>query len=235
MAVIDLLFAVAAGVLTVASPCVLPMLPILFGTSLGSESRVRPLFIAAGFTLSFSALALGFGLFSNLLGLSPERARVAAVASLLIFGVLMLWPRPFEWLTSHLGGGLNRIGAVGNRGGSGLAGGLLLGMSLGVVWTPCAGPVLGSILTLIATAQHLHWAAVLLLCYAAGASIPMLAVAYGGQYASTRVRRLAPHARTLQRGFGVVVILIAAAIYWQYDASVAGWLSRFYPRIGVSL
>ena len=115
------------------------------------------------------------------------------------------------------------------------AGGFVLGLTLGVVWTPCAGPVLGSILTLIATSQHLTHAGLLLLVYAIGAGVPMLAIAYGGQYASVRVRGLASHAHRIQQGFGVVVILIAGALYFQFDTLVTVWLSRFYPGGQVGL
>ena len=234
MSAVDVPLAFAAGVLTVASPCVLPMLPILFGASVADGGgRDRPLFIALGFTLSFAAVALGFGLFSNLLGLSPENLRSAAVALLLGFGALMLWPAPFEWASARLGSVINRAGRFGERGGAGRLGGFLLGASLGVVWTPCAGPVLGSILTLVATSQHLRWAAALLVCYAAGASIPMLGVAYGGQVAARRVRRIAPYSGALQRGFGAAVIATALAIHWQWDTSISLWLSSFYPRLGV--
>ncbi|WP_457831760.1 cytochrome c biogenesis CcdA family protein, partial [Staphylococcus aureus] len=86
-------------------------------------------------------------------------------------------------------GVVNRADAVGRRAGSGNWGGFVLGMTLGVVWTPCAGPVLGSILTLVATSSELAKSALLLFVYALGAGVPMLAIAYGGQYVTTRVRR----------------------------------------------
>ena len=70
-------------------------------------------------------------------------------------------------------------------------GGFLLGTTLGLVWTPCAGPVLGSILTVVATSKDTAWASTLLVVYAIGAAIPMLAIAYGGQAVTTRVRSIA--------------------------------------------
>ncbi|HZJ17497.1 MAG TPA: cytochrome c biogenesis protein CcdA, partial [Chthoniobacteraceae bacterium] len=98
------------------------------------------------------------------------------------------------------------------------------------LWTPCAGPVLGSILTLIATATDLAWAAVLLGCYALGAAIPMLAIGYGGRYAATRIRRIAPYAAGMQRAFGVLVIAIAVATAFQLDTPVVAWISNFLPE-----
>jgi cytochrome c-type biogenesis protein len=227
---LDIVFALIAGVLTIAAPCVLPMLPLLLGVSVGQTSRTRPLFITLGFILSFATFAFVFGVFSDLLGLSADTLRDAAVVLLLIFGLLMVWPRPFEWLSMQLNPLVDRFGGAASRAGSGNMGGFVLGLTLGVVWTPCAGPVLGSILTLIATSQRLPHAALLLLVYAIGAGIPMLGIAYGGQYATTHIRRFARYAHRVQQGFGIAVISIAIAIYFQYDSLITVWLSQFYPN-----
>jgi cytochrome c biogenesis protein CcdA len=229
------LLAFLAGLLTIASPCVLPMLPVVLGTSIGQRDRSRPVFIALGFSLAFTAAAFLFTAFSHVLGLSQDSLRQAAIVMLLVFGTLMIWPRPFEWLSVRMNGLLNRINAVGDRAGSGKLGGLVLGLTLGAVWTPCAGPVLGSILTLVATAPDAPQAALLLGCYSLGAALPMLGIAYGGQYASVRVRQFARQAHRLQQGFGVVVILTAVAMQLQYDSVIAVWLSGFYPSLQTGL
>jgi len=103
------------------------------------------------------------------------------------------------------------------------------------VWTPCAGPVLGSILTLIATAPDLSWGAVLLAAYAVGAALPMLAIGYGGRAISERVRSIAPISHRLQQGFGVLVIAFAAATLFDYDTAITAWLSHFYPNGNIGL
>ncbi len=217
--------ALMAGMLTIAAPCILPMLPILLGASIGQTSRARPALIALGFTLAFSACALAFGLFSQSLGLSQQSVRDTAVGLLLLFGIVMVWKRPFDWLMQRLSGVINVAHAVGQRAPPGKMGGLVLGMTLGVVWTPCAGPVLGAILTLVAAEQELGRAAALLLTYSAGAGIPMLLIGYGGQHLSTRVRLLVPYAQRLQQLFGLLIIMTAAAMYFQYDAIITLWLS----------
>ncbi len=232
---VQIALAFLAGVLTVAAPCILPMLPVLLGASLGQTSRTRPLYIALGFVVTFSIVAMVFGAFADVLGLSPDQLRLAATIMLGVFGILMIWPRPYELLTQRLNNVVNRAHLIGSRAGADNLGGFVLGMTLGVVWTPCAGPVLGSILTLVATSQHLAWAALLLICYAIGSGVPMLAIAYGGQYVSTRVRRFARYAGRVQQGFGVVVLLIAVALYYQYDTVITVWLSNFYPNGQVGL
>ena len=88
---------------------------------------------------------------------------------------------------------------------------------------------------MIATAPHIEWGALLLMVYAVGAAVPMLAIAYGGQFATTRVRSLARFSHRLQQGFGVLVMVFALAMYLQYDVLITAWLSQFYPagQIGI--
>jgi cytochrome c biogenesis protein CcdA len=222
---VELPLAFSAGLLTVAAPCILPMLPILLGAAVREGGRLRPACIVLGFIAAFSGIAFVFGSVSSAIGLSAETLRNGAILMLLVFGALMVWPRPFQLLGVRMGGLLNRIDRVASRAGPGNLGGLVLGASMGAVWTPCAGPALGSILALVAAAKDPGGAALLLLSYAAGAGIPMLAIAYGGQYAAARVRRIAPHSYKIQQTFGVLIVLTAAAMYFQYDTLVTVWLS----------
>ncbi|UPK36186.1 cytochrome c biogenesis protein CcdA [Bradyrhizobium sp. 186] len=234
---LELTFALLAGVLTIAAPCTLPMLPILLGASIGRAGHLRPAMIALGFVISFSATALLLGAITRLFDFDPNVLRSAASLLLLGFGLLMLWPAPFEWLSIRLNGWLDlgNSSATQRDGALGGLGGLALGTTLGLVWTPCAGPVLGSILTLVATSKSLSWAGTLLVAYAIGAAIPMLAIAYGGQAATTRVRSLARISPRLQQGFGVVVIAFAVAAYFQYDTLIVAWLTGFYPTGQIGL
>jgi len=111
----------------------------------------------------------------------------------------------------------------------------VLGTTLGLVWTPCAGPVLGAILSAVATSPDHKRAALLLVTYSIGAALPMLTIAYGGQVISAKLRRIAPYAGRLQQGFGVIVIAFAASALLQYDAVALAWLGQFFPdgRIGL--
>jgi cytochrome c-type biogenesis protein len=226
---IEIVLAFAAGLLTAGAPCILPLLPILLGVSVGQQGRWRPLFIVTGFVIAFSGFALLFGTFPTVLGLSHDTLRKTSIVLLGGFGALMLWPQPYEWLAAQLNGLLSLADGAVRAAGSGNAGGLVLGLTLGVLWTPCAGPVLGSILTLIATSENLAHAGLLLFVYAVGAAIPILFIAYGGQYATTQMRRLAPYTPALQRSFGAAVLLVALALYTQYDIIITVWLSDFYP------
>jgi cytochrome c biogenesis protein CcdA len=231
----DLVLALAAGMVTVAAPCTLPMLPILLGASVGQTGSARPALIALGFVLSFSTIALFLSAVTRVFDFDPEALRSAAAFLLLGFGLLMIWPALFERLSVRVSGLFN--GKPGVMGGShqGNIGGFVLGTTLGVVWTPCAGPVLGSILTVIATSKDTRWASALLVLYAIGAAVPMLAISYGGQAMTTRVRGIARISPRLQQGFGFVVIAFAIASYFQYDTLIVSWLTSFYPNGQIGL
>src|SRR5271155_2069572 len=203
---LTVIFALLAGTLTVAAPCTLPVLPILLGASVAQTSNARPVFIAVGFVTSFSVVVITFGAITQILGVDQDTLRAIAVPILLGFGLLLLWPRPFEWLVAHARGLIDRPDQPTGRTYAGNIGGFILGTTLGLVWTPCAGPVLGSILTVIAASRNTAWASLLLVVYAIGAAIPMLAIAYGGQAVTTRVRSISRLSPQLQKGFGIVVI-----------------------------
>jgi cytochrome c biogenesis protein CcdA len=230
---LNLVLALLAGVVTIAAPCTLPMLPILLGASVGQTGKLRPALIALGFVISFSAVALLLSAINRIFDFDPNVLRSAAAILLLGFGLLMIWPAPFEWLSIRINGIAGSAGNAASRQGN--IGGFVLGTTLGLVWTPCAGPVLGSILTVVATSKDAAWASTLLVVYAIGAAIPMLAIAYGGQAVTSRVRSIARISPKLQQGFGVVVIAFSVASYFQYDTLIVAWLTAFYPQGQIGL
>jgi cytochrome c biogenesis protein CcdA len=231
----NLVLALLAGVVTIAAPCTLPVLPILLGASVGHTSKVRPAMIALGFVMSFSAVALLLSAITRIFDFDPNVLRTGAAVLLLGFGLLMIWPTPFEWLAVRIGGLTNSSSTSSTASRQGNIGGFVLGTTLGLVWTPCAGPVLGSILTIVATSKDSAWASLLLVVYAIGAAIPMLAIAYGGQAVTTRVRSIARISPRLQQGFGAIVIAFAIASYFQYDTLIVAWLTGFYPNGQIGL
>ena len=114
-----------------------------------------------------------------------------------------------------------------------------MGMTLGLVWTPCAGPILASILTVVATSPAFQRGALLLLTYSVGAALPMLAIAYGGQIVTTRIGSLARVSHRLQQGFGLIIIAFAveeivAAVAEELIAAT-GRLSSVGSKIAVEI
>lgn len=229
---VSLGFAFLAGIFTIGAPCILPMLPILLGASIGRRSLWRPLFIVLGFIMTFSAVTLIFSAVTRLVGLSALDLRYLAAVLLGLFGIAMLWPKPFEALTSRITGllptpaGTERPGHLGA---------FVLGAGLGLVWAPCAGPVLASILIFVATSPDWQSAGLLLLVYSLGAGIPMLLIAYGGQFISQRVRVISRYSTQMQRVFGVIVIATALVIGLGYDTQIIAQFSKLYPEGRVGL
>ncbi|HKB20740.1 MAG TPA: cytochrome c biogenesis protein DipZ [Gaiellaceae bacterium] len=196
----------AAGFITAISPCVLPVLPIVFAGG-ATGGRRKPFAIIAGLVLSFSAFTL-FGVWLlRKLGLPEDFLRNLAIGLLFLVAATLLFPkveeivqRPFLRLTRRPSGDLG--------------GGLLLGASLGLVFVPCAGPVLAAITVVGATQDVGFRAIVLTLAYALGAAIPMLLVAIGGRAGMNALR---PHAHRIRQALGIVVALTALAIAFNVD------------------
>jgi cytochrome c biogenesis protein CcdA/thiol-disulfide isomerase/thioredoxin len=196
----------AAGFITAISPCVLPVLPIIFAGG-ATGGRRKPFAIIAGLVLSFTAFTL-FGVWLlKRLELPEDLLRDIAIALLFLVAATLLFPKveelvqkPFLRLT--------------RKPGSDLGGGFLLGASLGLVFVPCAGPVLAAITVVGATQDVGARAVVLTFAYAVGAAIPMLLVAFGGRSAMNALR---PHAHRIRQGLGVVVGLTALAIALNVD------------------
>jgi len=230
---LQLLLAILAGILTVGAPCILPVLPIILGASIGQQSRTRPLFIALGFIVTFAVLGLTLSVIVTRFMLPPDTLRDIAIVALALFGFFLIWPTLFEKLTVRMSGAINRANQISRQAGAGNKGGFVLGIMLGLIWTPCAGPILGAILTLIATQTDIARSAILLFGYAIGAGIPMVLIAYGGQAITTRVRSIARYTGTIQKIFGVILILLAIAMYYQYDLVLQAKLLERYDYSGL--
>jgi len=207
---LDYALAAAAGIATIASPCILPVLPIVLATTAG-RSRVEPLLIIAGFVLSFALGGILIGALASSSGEAQQAIRTGSIVVLLVAGLACVWTAPFGWLVARA----QRLLAVSgpSRASSGLprgkAGALIVGASLGVAWTPCAGPVLAAVLALAASAQAPGEATALLGLYALGAGLPMLAIAYGGHWVSSRLTFFNRRADLFRKVFGVVAIGVA--------------------------
>jgi cytochrome c biogenesis protein CcdA len=227
---IEILLAFTAGILTIAAPCIFLPLPIIFGASVGQKNNIRPLFITMGFVITFSLLALTLHVVIQSLQINSHLLRNGAAMLLVIFGIFMIWPGIFERITVRFSSLVNKAGEESGKVSSGNFGGFMLGVLIGVIWAPCAGPILGSILTLISQQADLGKASFLLIAYALGAGVPMLGIAYGGQTLTTKVRMIARHTKTLQRIFGIIIIALAVAVYFQYDTVIQAKILNYFER-----
>lgn len=233
---IEYALAIAAGMATILSPCILPVLPIVLATSAG-RGRIEPLLVIAGFTLTFAAGGILIGALAASSGELQGGIRIGSILVLLLAGLACLWPGPFDWLvlkfrqwrSAHPGQVSNRS-PIGGK-----AGAALVGVSLGLAWTPCAGPVLASVLSLAATSQAPAKATALLGVYALGAGLPMLLVAYGGNWASSKIAFFSRRANLIRKLFGAIAIAVAALQLAQYDVLVSAWATQWLPSVSSGL
>ncbi|MEH2195687.1 MAG: cytochrome c biogenesis CcdA family protein [Nostoc sp.] len=216
--------ALFGGVLSVLSPCVLPILPVLLGRSLQSHTYGPVALVGgliAGFALAGSLLGVTASWFTGLANL----LRNGAIAFLLFLGLLAIFPtwsyRIFTYIpVANWAKKPPRIGLMGE---------FWLGTQLGLLWTPCAGPVLGGILVLAAVNHQIAGAFLLLVVYGIGAGLPLLAIAYGGRVLSKRILNVRRHSAVLQRVGGVAIAATAIAILLGWDVQIQLWLAPFFP------
>src|SRR6266545_2701022 len=178
--------AFAAGVITVFTPCVLPVLPIVLAGGAGTQRR--PYAIAAGLVTTFTAFLLAGAWLWGLLGIGKQhQIRIGAVL-LGLLAVTLIVPRIGEWIERPLAFLTRR--RVGDAGG-----GFFLGASLGLVFIPCGGPVLAALTSNVARDRVGGWLVVIAIAYAFGAALPMLAIAAGSRRLTPGFRRPRPAGR----------------------------------------
>lgn len=168
-----------AGLASVASPCVLPVIPIIV-TGTKEDHRHRPVLIVLGLSASFIAMGAISSLFGGAVaGVMPLLEKGAGCV-IILFGMLMLFDiNPFKRLTAF-----SQIRTESR----GRWSGLILGSTLGLVWIPCVGPMLSGVLALVATEGRLSMGLVLLAVYSLGFALPMLAAGYATQSMRQKIR-----------------------------------------------
>lgn len=204
------LLALAAGAITVASPCIIPVLPIILGSVLKSD-KWYPVYLVLGMSTTFTALGVLFGVFGNSLPIDRELLNQIAIALIGLMGIALM-VKPIGDLFSKATSGLvARIGKHGPKAAELCqpSGAFALGSLLGIVWAPCAGPILGSILLLASSSNSAVTAGLLLFTYSIGAGIPMLAIAYGGKRAVAGRNFVRERSERLKIVFGCILLVTA--------------------------
>ena len=228
-------FAFLAGLVTILAPCIWPLLPIVLSSAVGGKSHKRPLGITLGIMASFTFFTLAISYLVRLFHLDPNIIRLFAVVVLIFLGLSMIIPalsRITEIWVSRLAG---KFGQRGQTQTSDFRGGFITGLSLGVVWTPCSGPILASIATLAATGQVSLSVVFVTLAYVIGVGIPLFIFAYGGQKLFSKTRFVSAYTGRIQQVFGFVMLLTALAIYTNYDKVIQLKLLDAFPSYSSAL
>ena len=217
-----LLYAIAflAGIVTAISPCVYPVLPIIFAGG-ASGGRRRPYAIIAGLVVTFVLSLLFVGWLLDRLGLSQDFLRNLSIGFLLLFAATLVIPP----LARAIERPLLRFS---RRPSGDLGGGFLLGASLGLLFVPCGGPVLGFITTQTASLAGGKRVG-LAVAYALGAALPMLLLALGGQRAAGRIRGLSLQSRTARAVLGGVMAASALLIAFDVDKKLQTKIGDYTP------
>ncbi len=202
------------GLALIVSPCILPVLPIVLAASLTGGKR-RPIGIILGFIASFALFTLLARQLVSLLMIDQQVLQQAAMLLLGGLGMVMLIPALDAALSQNLKGLANWGDSLANKlsPGDGLRGGFVVGCLIGLVWTPCAGPVLAVATVQIITAKTDWQGALIVLMFAAGAATPMLAIALLGRKVMQNFGFLVRHAVRLRQALGLVLVAASLLLY----------------------
>ena len=200
--------ALLAGLLSILSPCVLPLIPIVIGAATG-EHRFGPAALAAGLAVSFVAIGLFVATIGFSIGLDLDAFRMVAAVLLIAMGGVLLVPRLQAQVASAAGPVGNWMQAQADDvPGRGLGKQFTIGVLLGAVWSPCVGPTLGAASLLAARAESLGFVALTMFAFGIGAALPLLLIGMMSREALARWR-----GRLLAAGSGgkAVMGLVLAA------------------------
>lgn len=227
-------FAFLSGLVTILAPCIWPLLPIILSSSIGSTSHKKPLGITLGIMISFAFFTLAISSLVRFFHFDPNSLRIIAVIVIGFLGITMIIPNLsqfLEVLVSRL------TGFFGQRvvKGSGFKSGFITGLALGIVWSPCAGPILAAIATLAATGRVNADVVLITIAYVLGVGIPLFIFAYGGQQLALKTRGISANLGNIQKIFGIIMILTALAIYTNYDKYLQSQLLNAFPQFSAAV
>ena len=219
-----------AGVLTVLSPCVLPLLPIVLGAA-ASQHRLGPLALAGGLALSFTAIGLFVATIGFAMGLDTGVFRTVSAVVLIGVGLVLLVPRLQEQFALAAAPVSNWAGGhADNFTPGGLAGQFGLGLLLGAVWSPCVGPTLGAASVLAAKGENLPQVALTMLAFGVGAALPLLLLGILSREALMRWRsRLMEGGKAGKTVLGLVLVAVGLLVATGLDKRLEAILVEASP------
>jgi cytochrome c biogenesis protein CcdA/thiol-disulfide isomerase/thioredoxin len=222
------LFALIAGAGTALSPCVLPVLPLALSAG-STGGRRRPLGIVTGLALSFTFATVALVYVIDALGLPDDLLRNVAIGVLLAFGLALLVPAAAARVETALARLAPR--RVAQAEGQGFASGLLVGISLGFVYAPCAGPILAGVITVSASQSFTAGRLTVALAYGVGSAAVLYALMLGGRRLTSPLAR---RSGRLQAAMGVVMVVVALLMAGGYDTRFESKVAQHLPSFLVN-
>jgi len=225
--------AFVAGLATAGSPCVLPLLPVILSGSAGGP--LRPWGVVAGFTSVFTLITLFLSVIVRASGLDPSLVRLLAGVFMTAAGLIMAVPfllEKWEMVTMRF---VPRTGGAGDAAvrGSGFVSGLVLGAGLGLVWTPCVGPLMASVISLAVAGAVDGFSALVMFSYSLGTASVMVLVMLGGRGLLKKTGVFG--SPVLGRIAGILLILAGVGIMTGFDRTIQVFLLDLFPAWGEAL
>jgi cytochrome c biogenesis protein CcdA/thiol-disulfide isomerase/thioredoxin len=222
------LFAFVAGAATALSPCVLPVLPVALAAG-ATGGRRRPLGVVAGLVLSFTFATVALVYLLSALGLPDRLFRTLAIVVLGVAGVALVVPGAAARIEAAVARLVPRVRA--RPQGDGFGSGLLLGVSLGFVYAPCAGPILAGVITVSASQDFTAGRLAVALAYSAGSAVVLYALMLGGRRLSSPLAR---RSGGFQRAMGVLMVLVAVLMAAELDIRFENEIAASLPAVVVN-
>lgn len=221
----------AAGALSTLSPCVLPLVPILVGSALGAH-RYGVVALAIGLALSFTAMGVFIASIGAAIGFDQSVLRNIAAVFFIVIGAVLLWPGAQTWFAARTAGVSAAGGNVMHRIRiDGIQGQFVVGLLLGVVWTPCVGPTLGAAVTLASQGESLARVAMVMTVFGIGAAAPLVILGLLSREAFVRLRgKLLDVGRRGKGVLGGVLALVGVLVLTGIDKSMEIWLTSHAPE-----
>ena len=220
-----------AGVLSILSPCVLPILPIVLAAAASSHRR-GPLALAAGLCLSFVGIGLFLATAGHSIGLQADRLRYVAAALIMLVGIVLVVPRLQAQIAVAAGPiGNWADGQLATSRANGIAGQFWIGVLLGAVWSPCVGPTLGAASLLAAQGKDLAQVGLTMLAFGAGAALPLLGLGWLSRETMARWRgRLLAAGSGMKSALGLFLLVAGMFVVTGADKALETFLVEVSPE-----
>lgn len=226
----ELIFAYLAGLLTLINPCVLPVLPIVLVSALNA-SRMGPVALAAGMSVSFVTFGVLVTAFGSAIGLTMDLLAQIGAVLMMAFGLVLLVPafaRRFEVAAAGMAGSADAQMNTLDHGS--LQGQFLGGLLLGAVWSPCIGPTLGGAIALASQGQSLGYVTLIMTAFAMGVSTLILALGLGAREAiRTRANALRGLAERSKPILGVTFLAVGMMLFFNVHHIIEAWAIEVMP------